>query len=140
MAGDAILRRVGLAAHPAPDGVDAAGLEVAEPVALVAPDRFLVVGVEGVFPPGAQVQLLRQASLVDHHHLPSWGFVPPSPEPLGGKHRGVGLHGFQREIEGVTLEDTLHLFLLWIQESDPSVGVTLAGERLQLLQSLNPWA
>ena len=52
-----VLRRVGPAAHPAPDSVLASYLQVVKPLALVAPDRLALVGTQGIRAPAAQVQL-----------------------------------------------------------------------------------
>ena len=62
------------------------------PLALVASNRFTLVGAQGVGAPAVQVQLGRWRPLVHEEHLPHGDVVPPGAESLAGEHVGMSFH------------------------------------------------
>ena len=94
-------------------------LKMIVPLALIASNRFILVGVQGVGAPAAQVQLGRWRPLVHEEHLPRGDVVPPGAEFLARGHVGVSFHCVEGEVERVVLQHSLEPPQVWVKEDHP---------------------
>lgn len=98
---DALVCSVCWTAHPTPDGRGTAAVQVVVLLALITTQQLLVIRLQGVSSPGAQVQSLWQGAHDLLHNLAGWGLVPEGAELLGSDHMGVVSHHLDEEVQGV---------------------------------------